>query len=244
MHVSLTQRPAIPPSGLRGRNGPPPFARFMEPDPIGYAAGLNLYAYVLNDPVNWTDPSGLAGCNVGEVNDTIVVCGTRYTYVAGGGSHGSVAPSANTRINEDSRLADRIECRSASADGTSVNPAAWTPHGDTRGDNPRPSGRNGYNTDLPGGWETALRTYVSLNLLAGSPVDPLDRPSFLGRPDTIRLSASGIRLRIGIDYGPSGLPTGLSPRIDIPAGTFPTLPDRWETIHFRTDEEGRQCPTT
>jgi len=38
-------------------------------DPIGFAGGdTNLYGYVLNDPVNMIDPSGLApdkGCLVG-----------------------------------------------------------------------------------------------------------------------------------------------------------------------------------
>ena len=31
----------------------------MTPDPAGMVDGPNLYAYVLNDPVNFTDPSGL-----------------------------------------------------------------------------------------------------------------------------------------------------------------------------------------
>lgn len=31
----------------------------MQTDPIGYAAGANLYGYVHGDPVNWTDPLGL-----------------------------------------------------------------------------------------------------------------------------------------------------------------------------------------
>ena len=52
------------PSGLyyyRARTYSPTWGRFLQPDPIGYAAGPNLYAYVNNDPLNLTDPSGLFG---------------------------------------------------------------------------------------------------------------------------------------------------------------------------------------
>ena len=34
--------------------------RFLQPDPAGYVNGLNLYAYVMNSPVNWLDPYGLS----------------------------------------------------------------------------------------------------------------------------------------------------------------------------------------
>ncbi len=43
----------------RARHYSTAFGRFLQPDPVGYSAGPNLYVYVANDPLNATDPSGL-----------------------------------------------------------------------------------------------------------------------------------------------------------------------------------------
>ena len=54
----------------------PTLGRFMQTDPLGYGGdGPNLYAYVLNDPVNFGDPLGLCTGPEGD----IVVCGKRLS---------------------------------------------------------------------------------------------------------------------------------------------------------------------
>jgi len=51
----------------RARYYEPDIGRFLQTDPIRYAAGLNLYTFVDNNPVNWIDPWGL--CKEGSPLD-------------------------------------------------------------------------------------------------------------------------------------------------------------------------------
>ena len=62
----------------KGRAYDPGLGRFLQTDPVGQAAGVNIYAYVGNDPVNRGDPSGLgAGLS----------CYGSYDDKTGGGIH-------------------------------------------------------------------------------------------------------------------------------------------------------------
>jgi RHS repeat-associated protein len=36
-------------------------ARFLQPDPLGYEEGMNIYAYCADNPLRWADPFGLYG---------------------------------------------------------------------------------------------------------------------------------------------------------------------------------------
>ncbi len=51
---------------MRARYYDPALGRFISEDPIGFDGGdVNLYAYVLNNPINMIDPDGLASLWIG-----------------------------------------------------------------------------------------------------------------------------------------------------------------------------------
>ena len=92
------QNPGVALLYLQQRYYDPDVGRFLTPDPIGFAGGLNLYAYCGNDPVNNVDPSGLCQqCATGKAGGLDLSCNDYWPPIGGNKVPGGCGRSGGSR---------------------------------------------------------------------------------------------------------------------------------------------------
>jgi RHS repeat-associated protein len=76
----------------RARYYEPQWGKFLQADPLGYADGMNAYAYVGHDPVNLVDPYGTTATRGGYSSSAgnVSTGGSAFDLGSGGNSSGGI----------------------------------------------------------------------------------------------------------------------------------------------------------
>ncbi|MEN8123215.1 MAG: RHS repeat-associated core domain-containing protein, partial [Bacteroidota bacterium] len=88
---------------MRNRFYMPSTGRFINEDPIGLAGGINMYAYVINDPVNFVDPLGLETLRPGGAK---YYFGRPNTFIPPGSPRGRYLENKVSHMHQTAKFHD------------------------------------------------------------------------------------------------------------------------------------------
>lgn len=107
----------------RARMYAPTLRRFLQADPIGYIASMNMYAYVGNDPLNQSDPSGMCPEDHMEGDTQVVyVCAG-----SGGGFSGGSSGGGGSQFDDSYKYSSDLKQNTVQVQGCGAT--SLLPHG-------------------------------------------------------------------------------------------------------------------